>query len=170
MHFRYRQMTQMSHDRFPMIGQNHLDVNLSHKPSSICHLWTLPANQLELTVDLRPMPLEGQLVSSPYTRVGNTTLTSSMPPWFICDIKGQRLQDELKSEDDRQNPDHHRPSAGECLQADRLYPMVHGPYHTEAQSGDPSYKKQRDDVKIPHEITHENTVHRPPDQPRGKVL
>jgi len=92
-----------------------------------------------------------------------------MPPWFIFDIKGQRLQDELESEDDRQNPDHHRPSAGEYLQADRLYPMVHGPYHTEAQSGEAGHKKQRDNVKIPHEITHENAVHRPPDQPWGKV-
>jgi len=31
MHFRCRQMPQMSHDRFPMIDQNHLDVNLSHE-------------------------------------------------------------------------------------------------------------------------------------------
>ena len=34
MHFRCRRMTQMSHDRFPMPGQNHLDVHLSHEPSA----------------------------------------------------------------------------------------------------------------------------------------
>src|SRR5215471_18341999 len=48
--------------------------------------------------------------------------------------------------------------------------MVHGPQHAEAQSRYASYNKQRDNVKIPPEITHENAVHRPPDEPRSKIF